>query len=94
MKEIKVTRFEAFDGVLFETAHECLTYEGSSPALAKQLANRSAEEIERGLNREDEALSAALEKAGIIVRARRRQAGDFIRHPKKLTAVVPPEPVE
>jgi hypothetical protein len=83
MKEITVTRYAAFDGTIFETAQECREYESTEIALANRLANLSVDAVVQALSREDEALAEVLEKAGLLVRSRRRASGDLKRHVKK-----------
>jgi hypothetical protein len=83
MEEIRITKFKAFDGVIFESAQECREYEGTETALANRLAGLTFDTVARALSREDEALADVFEKAGLLVRSRRRASGDLKRHVKK-----------
>jgi hypothetical protein len=74
--------FEADDGTLFETAAECKRYE-EKRNLAKILSELVPSHVTEALNRTDIPLADAIERAGSIIAAKRRESGDLKRAKKQ-----------
>jgi hypothetical protein len=73
--------FEAEDGTTFATAAECRRYE-EIVSLSSVLGNLEPKDIHAGLIREHAELADALERAGSIIAAKRRQDGELKRASK------------
>jgi hypothetical protein len=74
--------YKANDGTWFATAKECKLHEEIG-ALSIRLAHREPYEIESALRREETIIADAIERAGAIIAAKRRESGELKRAAKK-----------
>lgn len=70
----RTSEFTAVDGTRFETAAGCREHE-ARPGLLSTLSGRSPAHITAALDRVDEVLANAIERAGNIVARKRRAYG-------------------
>ena len=73
--------FIADDGTEFATAAECKRYE-ETKALSARLSDLSFTEIANAISRLNLDLAAAIERAGSIIAAKRRESGELKRAAK------------
>lgn len=73
--------FEADDGTTFETAAACKAHE-ERQLLREMLCGRLADEIDLALDRTNIDLADAIERAGNIIAAKRRESGELRRKAK------------
>jgi hypothetical protein len=75
--------FEATDGTTFPTAEECKKYEGH--LFLAQLCDLSNDQVEGATNYAIayRPISDAIERAGSIIAAKRRESGELKRAPKR-----------
>jgi len=78
--------FVAEDGATFETAAECKEHEAW--ASIGNLVNLTENDILAALNRSNMPLANALERAGAIIAAKRRESGE-LKRARKLRAAPP-----
>jgi len=81
--------FVAEDGTQFETSAECREHEAK--VSIQILVGLTAVQVENAMDRSNVALSDAIERAGKIISARRRESGE-LRRTKKRMAAAPPMP--
>lgn len=73
--------FEADDGTTFDTAAECKAYEEWA-RLVEILSGIEPFRVAAALHREDSDLADAIERAGRIIAAKRRESGELRRKAK------------
>jgi hypothetical protein len=80
VREIQVTKFEAFDGTQFDSADECEAYEGRNSW--RRFANLSEAAVEAAFSGQDDDLASAFEKAGRQLANARLRRGVRRRAPR------------
>jgi hypothetical protein len=73
----QVTRYEAFDGTLFETEVQCLAHDADRAHL--RLIGLTEERVLAAMNRADLELADAIEVVGAQISRARRAAGEMKR---------------
>lgn len=76
-----ITRYESFDGKVFDSEAECKRHEREN--AGGQLVGLTAEQVQKALTREDAALGDAIEALATKIKAARLAAGDRKRAPKQ-----------
>lgn len=77
MKRVTITKYESFDGRVFDSEEECRTHEKDN--LHFRLASLTSEQVLAALNREDATLAELFEQAGDRIKKARLASGDLKR---------------